>query len=590
MYTDGQQAVINVINKLLGLFAVISFFLLILLSGFYLKSSTVRIFTIFIYVQMIFYVGQEIYRLLIAKKYFSHLRTRPLELFTALILLLYLLIPGTFMQLLNGIFPSFRYDDIQLIFLALTQISFLIVAGQKVLKMRHLYSPHLLHAGRVMMISFFLIIMFGTFLLMMPKAVPFAHPMLTFTEALFTSTSCVCVTGLSVVNVAKDLSLTGQTVMIFLMEVGGLGVLTITALFAMFANGGFSFQMRVMMGNILSEDSLADVSSLIRQIVGYTLVIELVGAFFMYLSLGGSLASIDGTYFFSAVFHSVAAFCNAGFSIYDGNFMNPIVNSNYGFLSCVMFLCVTGGLSFAVMRNITHLKPFRKRQKRLRFQLTVNTKLILITAFVLIFVGATIIYLLHPVYTSPNLTEGEKYFHSLFLSCVCRTTGFNSFPIEKMCSSLVLLITLLMAIGAAPGSTGGGIKTTTFAIIVCSFWQMLQGKERLTLFHREIHREYVRKALMVMFTFFGLAMIAVFFLAMMEPDKNIPDLTFEAVSALSTTGLSRNLTFSLGTGARYIIILLMFIGRIGVLSFFLAFHKPQPELKYKLPKESVIIG
>ena len=589
MYDERHQAIINIINRILAFFAVISFFVLILLSGFYLKSSTIRIFNVFINIQILFYIGQEIYRCWITRQHmFAHARDRILEITMAVLLLFYVLIPSTFMHLLNNIFPSFRADDILLIYLALSEVFFLLVILRKLLKFRRKVGSRLLHAGRLMMVSFFLLIVFGTFLLMTPKCVPYGHSPLDFTSAFFTSTSCVCVTGLSILDISTQVSVTGYTIMLLLMQIGGLGIMTITAMFAMFASGGFSFQMRVMMGNILSEDSLSDVTSLIRQIITYTFSIEFVGFTVMFFSIGGTLTNIDGSVFFTAVFHAIAAFCNAGFSIYPDGLVNANVNSNYTFLSAVIVLKLTGGLGFGTLRNIVHLKPFSSRHKPIRYQLSVTTKLILITTAALIVFGTIVIYLLQPVYPY-EYGEGAKLFHSCFMS-VGRTCGFNTFNVELGSPSLVLLLALLMAIGASPGSTGGGIKTTTFAIVITAFWRMIQGKERLTMYNREIHREYVRKALMVMFAFFLTSMVAIFFIVMFEPDKPFEFLMFEVVSALSTAGLSCDVTPHLGTASQYLIIILMFIGRIGVLSFFLAFHKNWKEPRYKLPKTPVLIG
>lgn len=587
---EHQKKILYKINVVLSVFGFISFLLLILMTGFYLDNSVIDILTVFIDIQIGFFISQEIYRIWIQPEKLSYVKKRKWEIAFASFFLFYLLMPGVTMGFINWFFPMLRKQDMSIIYLSIAQLPILFLVGRKALKYSHLIGRMQLHPGAVFMISFALIILFGAFLLMLPKSAPLARPSVSFVDALFTSTSAVCVTGLTVIDTAKDYSTQGQIFILSLIQIGGLGVMTLTAMFTMFASGGISFQMRVMMGDILSEDSLTNVSTMIFRIIYYTLIIELICALGMYLSLGGTITAINPEYLYSAIFHSVSAFCNAGFSIYTENLMKPGIQNNYFFVSFIMLLIVLGGIGFSVMTNITGLKPFQRRQKRIRYQLSVGTKIVLITTSILIVLPAIIIYLFEPMTYLQGATEFDKFFHALFLSITTRTAGFNTIPSAMITGPIVLLVMLLMAIGASPGSTGGGIKTTTFALVAVAFFRMLRGKDRLTMFNREIHREYVRKALMIMFAYFLVFTVATFILAVMEKDKQIIDLGFEVVSALSTVGLSRDVSPKLGVGGKYLIIMVMFIGRISVLSFFMAFHKPKPEPNIKLPKTSVIIG
>ena len=587
---DKQQATFYTLNIILSIFGFFSFIMLIMMTGFVLSDNVIDILTIFIKIQIGFFISQEIYRIIIVEEKTAFIKKRYVEIILALLFLVYLLLPEQVTNIFKMIVPSLRENDLGIIYLIVAQLPFLLVIIKKLLKYSQRLGRIQLHSGAIFTISFALIILFGSFLLVLPKSVPTGHEQMKYVDALFTSTSAVCVTGLVVVDTAKDFSTQGQIFIVSLIQVGGLGVLTLTALFAMFANGGISFQIRVIMGDVLSDDNLSDVTQMIKRIILYTAFIELFCAMVMYFSLGGSILQPDGVLIYTSMFHSVSAFCNAGFSTFEGNLMNPIVQNNYLFVSFIMILIVLGGIGFPVIQNIVHLKPFQRHQKRIRYQLTITTKLALITTGILIFLPAIIIYFVEQMPYLPGASEFNKFFHALFISVTTRTAGFNTTPIEMMKGPAVLITLILMAIGASPASTGGGVKTTTFAIVFMQFIRLLKGQERLIIFNREIHREIVRKALLIMFTYAMCAFAGTLIISVIDPQFSIVDISYDVVSALSTVGLSRNLTPSLSDASKIVLILCMFIGRISVLTFFMAFHRPKLEPNFKLPKTNVMIG
>lgn len=588
--TEKQKKTFAKLNQLLGLFGVISFVALLMMSGFYIGRTTISILTVVIDVQMVLFIAQEVYRLWIVEEKIKLARSRIPELMLSVVLLGYLILPDQLMGIVNAFMPTLKRESVVVIYLSLTQFAILAVVGRKLLKYGHLVKRLQLHSGQVMAISFACLILFGTFLLSLPKAVPADCARLDFIDALFTATSGVCVTGLAPINIATQLSFTGQLSLMMLVQIGGFGVMTITALFVMFSSAGISFQMRVMMGDILSEGSLTNVTSLVEKIIQYTFVIEFVGAVCLYISLGGNFMTIDGDLLFVAIFHSITAFCNAGFSIFSQNLMEPEIVNNLGFLFTISWLIIVGGIGFTVLQNVMNLHPFRQREKRLRYQLTVTSKLVLMASFILISFSTLVIFFLQDFDFAPQIASMENLINSFFLAVSSRTAGFNNIDPATFAQPVVVVVILLMVIGAGPGSTAGGVKITTFAIVFIALWRMLRGEDRLVLFNREIHREYVRKALMIIFSYCVLSTIAMFLISLIEPDKNILDIAFETVSALSTVGLTRNLTPYLGAGGKAILICLMFIGRVGTLSFFLAFHRPQMPINKKLPKTSVMIG
>ena len=588
--TEKQKKTFAILNQVLALFGVISFVALLMMSGFYIGKTTIKVLTVVIDVQMVLFIAQEIYRLWIIDEKMKLARSRIPELLLSVVLFGYLILPDQLMGILNAFMPTLKTESVMVIYLSLSQLAIIAVLGRKLLKYGHAVNRLQLHSGQVLTISFACLIMFGTFLMSLPKAVPADCPRLDFIDAFFTATSAVCVTGLTAFDVATQLSFTGQMFLLVLVQIGGFGVMTITAMFAIFSSGGISFQMRVMMGDILSEGSLTNVTSLIEKIIQYTFVIEFVGAICLYISLGGNLLAIDGDLLYVAVFHSITGFCNAGFSTFSQNMMAPELVNNLGFLFTISWLIIVGGIGFTVMQNVMNLHPFRRREKRLRYQLTVTSKLILIASAVLIIVPTMLIFFLQDFDFAPQIASMENLINSFFLAVSSRTAGFNNIDPATFAQPLVVVVIILMIIGAAPGSTAGGVKVTTFAVVFIAFWRMLRGEDRLVLFNREIHREYVRKALMIIFAYCVLCTFAMFLLSLIEPDKPLLDIAFEAVSALSTVGMSRNVTPTLGTGGKAILICLMFVGRVGTLSFFLAFHRPKMPINKKLPKTSVIIG
>ncbi len=587
---EKQDQILKIINIVLAIFGFLSFISLIMITGFYISDSVINFLTLFIKIQIAFFILQEIYRFIVTHNKKDFIKRRYIELLIAVFFLLFLVFPDQISDLFKSIFQSLKPNDLDIIYLITAQVPFLIVIFRKLLKYAVNLGRIQLHSGAIFMISFAIIILFGTFLLMLPKSVPLGSPSINFVNALFTSTSAVCVTGLAVLNVATDFSFTGQLFILSLIQIGGLGVLTLTALFAMFANGGISFQIRVIMSDVLSDDNLSDITQLIKRIILYTFVSELICAIPMYISLGGSFSQPNGDHIYTAIFHSISAFCNAGFSTYSNNLMDPAVQNNYLFLSMIMILITIGGIGFPVIQNLLHLKPFAPNQKRLRYQLTITTKVVLITSFCLVVIPTILLFFVEPMTYFPDSSEFGNFFHSLFLSVTSRTAGFNTLPLNDLRAPSVILVICIMSIGASPASTGGGIKTTTFAIVILQFFRLLKGQEKLFIFNREIHREVVRKALLIMFAYFLCFAVATFVISSIEPEYNIVDISFDVISALSTVGLYRDFTPYFSVPTKFIIILCMFIGRIGVLTFFMAFHRPKLEPNYKLPKTHIMIG
>lgn len=576
------------LDYFLGVVGFISVLFIIILIGFYLSSETVWMINIVTDFIILLFIIEEILRFFITSQKLKHLKTRIIDHIVALLLLLKLIFHNSFIDITSYVFPQANDYQVLTINLLLIYFILLFIVFIKSLRYNYLLSKIKIHPGGIITLSFAFIIIVGSILLMLPKATPdTVH--FKYIDALFTSTSAVCVTGLTSVDTATSFTFLGKLIILFLIQVGGLGVMTLTTFFAAFLAGGISFKVRLMMKDLLSQESISEVANLLMKIALFTFVIEIIGALILYISLGGNFLFPDWNLIWISIFHSVSAFCNAGFSLFSDNLMNPLTYHNYLFTTTIMILIIFGGIGFTVLSNIVSLNPFSKQYKRIRYKLRLHTKLVLITTCLLILTGAFLIFITE-LYSGANYNIFESLYQSLFLSVTSRTAGFNIFPTEKLLAPTMFIIIILMWIGASPGSTGGGIKTSTISIAFLTFIKLIRGKERLELFNRQISEEIIKKSFIIIFASIIVLAIGVFFLLLFEPDKNSLDLIFEVTSALGTVGLSRGITSYLGDGGKTVIILTMFIGRIGALTFFMAFFRQQQESKYTLPYENIMIG
>lgn len=448
--------------------------------------------------------------------------------------------------------------------------------------------PALVFAG-----SFLIIILAGTGLLMLPnaKTVP-----LSFLDSLFTSVSAVCVTGLTVTDTASSFTELGKIIIMCLIQVGGLGIMTFTVFFGFVFTGGTSFREKLLLKDVFSAESLNNLIKVLAKILFFTFLTELVGAFLIFSSLD---SEYPGRIIFS-VFHSVSAFCNAGFSTLTGNLNDGAVISNHPVHLIVAFLIILGGIGFPVLLQVySRLKHFlivivrRLRKKRIPVKpekLNLAARIVLITTFLLI-TGGTILYFLFETKTSlQGLTPLRKIIISFFGSVSSRTAGFNITDLTLWGYPTTFLMILLMWIGASPGSTGGGIKTTTFAVAIRSAWFSIRGKEHLVIGNRELGFQTVSRVLSIII----LSIIIIFsgFLGLLlsEPGKNPVHLLFEAVSAFSTVGLSIANTASFTPAGKWILIVLMFTGRLGPLTLFTGLFITHRKSYSRYPVEEININ
>lgn len=451
------------------------------------------------------------------------------------------------------------------------------------------YNPAIVFVG-----SFFAIIMIGSFLLMLPRATTEG---ITFTDALFTATSAVCVTGLIVMDTSTDFTIVGQSIIISLIQIGGLGILTFTSFFAFFFRGSSSFKEGLNVRDFISQDTLKDVLKAALNVVIFTVSVELIGAVFIYSSIAEN-PEIENKLFFS-VFHSISAFCNAGFSTLTNGLSENYIRFNYYMQWVVIFLVVFGGLGYNIIFNFyqylkIHVVEFfdRKRIHKQISIMTLNSKIVLYTTGILL-VGGFVFLWLSEMNNMLNLhdTFFGKITATAFNSVTPRTAGFNTMDYTQYTVPSLLFIVFLMWIGASPASTGGGIKTSTFALATLNIFAIARGKSRIQLFGRRISSESTSRAFAILCISLIIIGFAILALLIFEPKgTDLLTVVFECFSAYSTVGLSLNFTPTMTEPSKYVIIATMFIGRIGMLNLMIGLLRQINHQFYEYPKENILIN
>lgn len=433
---------------------------------------------------------------------------------------------------------------------------------------------------QVLVLGFALIIAVGTLLLMLPVSVK-PGTRLSFIDALFTSTSATCVTGLAVKDTGTFFTTFGQIVILALVQVGGLGFMTMATLFSLVLKRRISLKDKLLLQQALNQGSMEGIVRLVRKVFVYSLVIEAGAAILFTLRWAIEMPLGRAVYF--GIFHSVSLFNNAGFDLLGsfksltGHVSDPLVNI------VSIILIISGGIGFIV---ISDLVDFRKNRK-----LSLHTKVVLSTSAILIAVGMVIIFIFE--FSNPQtlkpLSWAGKLWSSLFQSITPRSGGVATLDVAGMRQATQFFIVILMFIGAAPGSTGGGIKVTTFAILIVSMLSMMRGREDIILFRYRIVQERIVKALTITLLTLFLLLLVAMVLSMTE-SASFLSVLFETTSAFSTVGLSMGLTTQLTVIGKILICITMFIGRLGPLTLAYAIGPRQGRELYRYPEGQIIIG
>ncbi len=448
------------------------------------------------------------------------------------------------------------------------------------------------HPGLVLITSFFAIIVGGALLLKMPLCtVP--GQTCSWLDAAFTSTSAVCVTGLTTQNPATFFSTTGQVIILLLIQVGGLGIMTLTFFAAVILFEGLSLHDRLLLGKMLQENRLARVGETLKFIVAMTIIFEGVGAAVLFFSLVG-FPDLS-TRLFHSVFHSISAFCNAGFSTLPDNLASTAIRANGVWQIMIMLLIVVGGLGTLVIEDLSFWAVAKFKRWRLKEgphrRLRVHTRLVLMVTSLLIVLGAGLIY--GTEFLLGNGPEnGGRVLTAFFHSVTARTAGYNSVPMSQISLLTAQVLILLMIIGGSPGGTAGGLRTTVVAVGLGQLWQQLRmGRGGMIFFNRKISEAAGSQALGLIFLTGIWLSINFIILELLESSSGIPatKLLFELVSAFATVGLSLDLTPKLSDGSKTLLIVNMFVGRIGLLTVMATFIKPDKRPASGKPNEDILL-
>lgn len=447
-------------------------------------------------------------------------------------------------------------------------------------------------------ISFLVLILIGTVLLMLPRTTIEAP--LSFVDALFMATSAVCITGLSVADISTNFSMFGQTVIIVLIQVGGLGIMTFTGFFGYFFSGGFSFKNQLMFGEILGENKVASVIKTLLTMIFITLLFEFLGAILIFSTLEKTNFPNMGSMIFFSIFHSISSFCNAGFSILSGGITNEAYKFNYPFQLALSSLFILGGLGFGIVLNFyTYIKESillwyhrlvtKKNYKHKAWSFSFNSKLVLLCNAIII-VAATLFFYFLERKNTLSLEKGVdgEWATSFFMANAARSAGYNSIDLSFVGAPTIFLIMVLMWVGASPGSTGGGVKVTTVALSFLNIISLAKGKEYIEIFKRRIASESLNKAFAIILLSFLVVGLSFFVLIFTDPDKSMKDLLFESLSAYTTCGLSLGITPSLSMGGKLIIVVTMLVGRVGMLTLLVAFIKNTTRRNIIFPEEKIL--
>jgi trk system potassium uptake protein TrkH len=440
-------------------------------------------------------------------------------------------------------------------------------------------------------LSFAGLILIGTMLLMLPVAAN--GPRLSTVDALFTATSATCVTGLVIVDTGTHLSLFGQWVVLGLIQCGGIGIMTFSTVLILLMTGRFSVVQRSVLQDTFTHSPDTRLPSLIRHVVLFTLILEAAGAALLFLRFSGIYHPGRALYF--AVFHAVSAFCNAGFCLYERSLMDFRGDPLVTFTVALLIIC--GGVGFLVLLELKRLL-FEPRQALRARRLSVHSKLVL-TLTLLLLAAGTLGFLIYEWNGSmAGLPLPTKLMAAFFQAVTARTAGFNTLDFGKMANVTLLFTILLMFVGAASGSTGGGIKINTLGVLFALSRSRLRGQEVASIFRRTLAPEAVGRAISVFVVAVVVIYIATMALTVSELGTTMHEesrglfleLLFEVVSAFGTVGLSVGTTSKLSTLGKLILVLVMFVGRLGPLSIAVVLSGKEPRSRFQYAEENVMIG
>ena len=433
----------------------------------------------------------------------------------------------------------------------------------------------------LVMLTFFFTIFIGSLLLMLPAATTLGEET-SLLGALFTSTSATCVTGLIVYDTGMHFTLFGQIIILILIQIGGLGIMMISSAFAIILGQKMSLRRESVMQNVVGESNQLDMVSLVKNVVVVTITLELLGAVILYFTFLSKSYPMNQALYHS-IFHSISAFCNAGFCLYSDSLIKYLDNFNINFV--ITSLIILGGIGFPVMKDIQRTIKNKFRFKRL----TLHSKIVLSATLILLLLGTIVFFISEYNNEMKGFSFMERLFASYFQSVTTRTAGFNTIDTANLSKGSSFVSGILMFIGASPGSTGGGVKTTALVVVFVAVIAMFRGHKDVNIFKRKVSENIIKRVMALVAASVAFLAIMIFLLLLFEP-FTFEKITFEAISAFGTVGLSMGITSKLSDAGQIIIVLLMYIGRVGPLTLMFAISQTKDRSYFTFTEEKISIG
>lgn len=568
-------------SVLLGLAVIAS----ILLPLFIENSQSVSFINKIVDQILLVLFGSYFYlRLFLATNKFGFLKKRWPEGIAASIALIFgfQLILSDF-DTTTGMFQILGFGILEQTLLALIQIYLVFLVILKIVQSIPKVLASNKNPARLVLGSFILVTLVGMFLLMLPASTVDSKG-LPLIDALFMATSAICVTGLIVVDTATYLTTFGQGVILLLIQLGGIGVVTFATFLSMYLSGGIGLIEKNVLKETISGEEVFTISRTLKRIVLLTFAIEFIGMILYYISWQNAIPD-SGERFWFALFHSISAFCNAGFSIFTNSLADTINVTSIPINLTTMVLIILGGLGFTTLWESIERMKKRNSQR----QWTVHSYIVLRMTLFLIIIGTCLVLILEWNGVLAGYSFGDKLLIATFQSVTSRTAGFNTIDTGALTAGTTMIVVLLMLIGGSPSSTAGGLKTTTIYILYKAMMANISGSNKVEVYHRTIPTAVILRAvtaafLSVLFLMTGLILLTIF------EDFDFIDILFEQVSAFMTVGLSRGITGALSDPGKWVIIVTMFAGRVGMLTIAVALVKKIKASNYQYPQESVMVA
>jgi trk system potassium uptake protein len=584
--SDHSERVSKVFQKISLLFSLSTIIAICYYNGFFLSKEATYYIHLLIFCSLSFYIVKYIISAIYALKWKQYIKETKFEAIILSVLILGFLLVEIF-GIKIGLLNNPTFGGYYILFI---QLYFLLISALELSKASGFLTKFNMSPPGMMLLSFLVLILIGTSLLMMPRMTTNG---ISFIDALFTSTSACCVTGLSVINTGTDFSTRGQVIIMILIQLGGLSILSFASFFAsFFSKSQVSLKQKYFTKDYLSANRTSETSMMIRQIITFTFIIEATGVGLLFLNWKTTnLFPTDGEAFYYALFHTISAYNNAGFSLWNANLMDQAIVHSYFPQIIIMILIFLGGIGFFVLSDFFGKDSIMERKKFKWKKLLPSTKIVLIATFFILGLGTISFFTLefHHSLADKNSIP-EKIVSSLFQVVTARTAGFNIVDMSKISAPALIVTMLIMFIGASPGSTAGGIKTTTAFVLFKSVIATIRGRKHIEFQKKTIPFELVDKSYSITIMSILIIFLSVFILTIIEPKLNFINILFETVSAFATCGLSTGITFGLSTAAKSILVFDMFIGRLGTLTFAFALSKRIKESEHVYPSTYFMVG